>query len=208
MCRCAGATEMLHIYLSNRLHDHRLGAAGARVPGYEVKLATPAGDPIPPGEEGAMLVRGDSSAPCYWQKPEKSRETMRDDWIDTGDRFVERDGYYYFRGRTDELVKISGQWVWPLEVERCLNEHPHVHECAVLAHELPGRRMTLRAVVRLGDCVEESDATRTLLQQFVKNRLLPFKYPRIVEFVADLPKTGTGKIDRQALRLSESGQKR
>ena len=133
---------------------------------------------------------------------------MRDDWIDTGDQFVERDGYYYFRGRTDELIKISGQWVWPLEVERCLNEHPHVHEYAVLAHELPGRRMTLRAVVRLGDSVEESDATRTLLQQFVKNRLLPFKYPRIVEFVADLPKTGTGKIDRQALRRSESVQKR
>ena len=203
-----GSTEMLHIYLSNRLDDHRLGAAGARVPGYEVKLATPEGDPVRPGEEGVMLVRGDSSAPCYWRKPEKSRETMRDDWIDTGDRFVERDGYYYFRGRTDELVKISGQWVWPLEVERCLNEHPHVHECAVLAHELPGRRMTLRAVVRLGDCVEESDATRTLLQQFVKNRLLPFKYPRIVEFVADLPKTGTGKIDRHVLRLSEFGQKR
>ena len=92
-------------------------------------------------------------------------------WIHTGDRFVERDGYYYFRGRTDELVKISGQWVWPLEVERCLNEHPVVRECAVLAHELPGRRMTARAVVRLGDCVEESDATRTLLQQFVKDRL-------------------------------------
>ena len=124
---------MLHIYLSNRLDDHRLGAAGARVPGYEVKLATPEGDPVRPGEEGVLLVRGDSSAPCYWRKPEKSRETMRDDWIDTGDRFVERDGYYYFRGRTDELVKISGQWVWPLEVERCLNEHPHVHECAVLA---------------------------------------------------------------------------
>ena len=172
-----GSTEMLHIYLSNRLDDHRLGAAGARVPGYEVKLTTPEGDPVRSGEEGVMLVRGDSSAPCYWQKPEKSRETMRDDWIDTGDRFVERDGYYYFRGRTDELIKISGQWVWPLEVERCLNEHPHVHECAVLAHELPGRRMTLRAVVRLGDCVEESDATRTLLQQFVKNRLLPFQVP-------------------------------
>ena len=203
-----GSTEMLHIYLSNRLDDHRLGAAGARVPGYEVKLATPEGDPVRSGEEGVMLVRGDSSAPCYWRKPEKSRETMRGDWIDTGDRFVERDAYYYFRGRTDELVKISGQWVWPLEVERCLNEHPHVHECAVLAHELPGRRMTLRAVVRLGDSVEQSDATRTLLQQFVKDRLLPFKYPRIVEFVADLPKTGTGKIDRQALRLSESGQKR
>ena len=105
-------------------------------------------------------------------------------------------------------MKISGQWVWPLEVGRCLNEHPDVHECVVLAHELPGWRMTLRAVVRLDDCVEESDATRTRLQEFVKDRLLPFKYPHIVEFVADLPETGIGKIDRQALRRSESGQNR
>ena len=96
-----GSTEMLHIYLSNRVDDHRLGAAGAPVPGYEVKLLTPEGRPAPPGEAGVMHVRGDSSAPCYWRKPEKSRETMRGDWIATGDRFVERDGYYYFQGRAD-----------------------------------------------------------------------------------------------------------
>ena len=95
-----GSTEMLHIYLSNRLDDHRLGAAGARMPGYEVKLATPEGDSVRSGEEGVILVRGDSSAPRYWRKPEKSRETMCNDWIHTDDRFVERDGYYYFRGRT------------------------------------------------------------------------------------------------------------
>ena len=198
-----GSTEMLHIYLSNRLDDHRLGAAGARVPGYEVKLVTPEGRPARPGEEGVMHVRGDSSAPCYWRKPEKTLETMRGDWIDTGDRFVEKAGYYYFRGRADELIRISGQWVWPLEVERCLNEHPDVHECAVLAHELPDRRMALRAVVCLREVAGESDATRARLQQYVKDRLLPHKYPRIVDFVADLPKTGTGKIDRQALRSAD-----
>ena len=195
-----GSTEMLHIYLSNRLDDHRLGAAGAPVPGYEVKLVTPEGKPARPGEPGVMHVRGDSSAPCYWRKPDKTRETMRGDWIDTGDRFVERDGYYYFQGRADELIRVSGQWVWPLEVEHCLNEHPDVHECAVLAHELPDRRMTLRAVVRLRDSADGGSATRERLQQYVKDRLLPHKYPRIVEFVTDLPKTGTGKIDRQALR--------
>jgi len=199
-----GSTEMLHIYLSNRLDDHRLGAAGARVPGYEVKLVTPDGKLAGPGEAGVMHVRGDSSAPCYWQKPEKTCETMRGDWIDTGDRFVERDGYYYFQGRADDLIRVSGQWVWPLEVEHCLNEHPEVRECAVLAHELPDRRMTLRAVVRLRDSSDEGDATRARLQQFVKDRLLPHKYPRIVEFVATLPKTGTGKIDRQALRSAAS----
>ena len=199
-----GSTEMLHIYLSNRVDDHRLGAAGAPVPGYEVKLVAPEGRSARPGEAGVMQVRGDSSAPCYWRKPEKTRETMRGGWIDTGDRFVERGGYYYFQGRADDLIRVSGQWVWPLEVEHCLNEHPDVRECAVLGHELPDRRMTLRAVVRLRDSAHGSDATRERLQQYVKDRLLPHKYPRIVEFVADLPKTGTGKIDRQALRSAAS----
>ena len=203
-----GSTEMLHIYLSNRLDDHGLGAAGARVPGYEVKLVTPEGRPARPGEEGVKHVRGDSSAPCYWRKPEKTLETMRGDWIDTGNRFVEKAGFYYFRGRADELIRISGQWVWPLEVERCLNEHPDVHECAVLAHELPDRRMALRAVVRLREVADESNATRVRLQQYVRDRLLPHKYPRIVEFVADLPKTGTGKIDRQALRSADEKERR
>ena len=121
-----GSTEMLHIYLSNRVDDHRLGAAGAPVPGYEVRLLTPEGRPARPGEAGVMHVRGDSSAPCYWRKPDKTRETMRGEWIDTGDRFVERDGYYYFQGRADDLIRVSGQWVWPLEVEHCLSEHPDV----------------------------------------------------------------------------------
>ena len=199
-----GSTEMLHIYLSNRVDDHRLGAAGAPVPGYEVKLVMPEGRAVRPGVAGVMHVRGDSSAPCYWRKPDKTRETMRGGWIDTGDRFIERDGYFYFQGRADDLIRVSGQWVWPLEVEHCLNEHPDVRECAVLAHELPDRRMTLRAVVRLRDSAGESDATRVQLQQYVKDHLLPHKYPRIVEFVADLPKTGTGKVDRQALRSPES----
>ncbi|MEM8822603.1 MAG: benzoate-CoA ligase family protein [Pseudomonadota bacterium] len=194
-----GSTEMLHIYLSNRLNDHRLGAAGARVPGYEIRLETPDGAVAAPGEEGVMLVRGHSSAPIYWNRPDKTRETMRGDWINTGDRFVERDGYYYFQGRADDLVKVSGQWVWPLEVERCLNEHPDVHECAVLAEPLADRRMALRAVVslvagRLGD-----DAQTERLRDHVKAHLTPHKAPRIVDFVDDLPKTGTGKIDRQAL---------
>ncbi|MFP4275456.1 MAG: benzoate-CoA ligase family protein [Paracoccaceae bacterium] len=192
-----GSTEMLHVYLSNALEDHRPGAAGARVPGYEVRLVTPEGRPARPGEEGVMEVRGHSSAPCYWNRPDKTAETMRGDWIHTGDRFVERDGFFYFQGRADDLVKVSGQWVWPLEVERCLNEHPEVHECAVLAHELEDRRMTLRAVVRPADGARPSAQD---LQDYVKARLQPFKYPRIVEFTAELPKTGTGKIDRQALR--------
>ncbi|MEO4042258.1 benzoate-CoA ligase family protein [Hoeflea sp. CAU 1731] len=195
-----GSTELLHIYLSNTLEDHRIGAAGKRVPGYEVRLETPDGHAAASGEEGVMFVRGHSSAPCYWNRPDKTRDTMRGDWIYTGDRFVERNGYYYFQGRADELIKVSGQWVWPLEVERCLNEHRDVHECAVLAHELPDRRMALRAVVRLNNPGGECDEQTERLRQYVKQQLTPFKSPRIFEYIDELPKTGTGKIDRLALR--------
>lgn len=194
-----GSTEMLHIYLSNTLDDHRLGAAGARVPGYEIRLETPDGEPARSGEEGVMFVRGHSSAPSYWNRPDKTRDTMRGEWIYTGDRFIERDGFYYFQGRADDLIKVSGQWVWPLEVERCLNEHPNVHECAVLAHQLEDRRMALRAIVSLVPGVAADDAQTRKLREHVKSLLTPYKSPRLFDYVAELPKTGTGKIDRQAL---------
>jgi acetyl-CoA synthetase len=194
-----GSTEMLHVYLSNSLDDHRLGAAGARVPGYEVRLETPDGQPAKPGEEGVMFVRGHSSAPQYWNRPDKTADTMRGEWIYTGDRFIERDGYYYFQGRADELIKVSGQWVWPLEVERCLNEHPDVHECAVLAQELADKRMALRAVVALKSGRSAGADETDHLRDYVKSVLTPFKAPRLFDYVDELPKTGTGKIDRQAL---------
>ena len=200
-----GSTEMLHVYLSNGLHDHRLGAAGARVPGYEIRLVTPEGQDASVGQEGVMMVRGHSSAPCYWDRPDKTAATMRGDWIDTGDRFVEKDGYYHFQGRADDLIKVSGQWVWPLEVERCLNEHPDVQECAVLAHELADKRMALRAFVCLRGGAEANEQTTAALQAYVKSQLQPFKYPRSVTYLMDLPKTGTGKIDRQALAKKDQG---
>jgi acetyl-CoA synthetase len=125
---------------------------------------------------------------------------MRDGWLYTGDRFVrDSDGFHYFRGRTDDLIKVSGQWVYPLEVELCLANHPDVHECAVMGVELADRRMTLQAwVVPAIEIAAPEEKTREL-QDYVKSRLLPYKYPRSVHFVATLPKTGTGKIDRQAL---------
>ncbi|NBV62280.1 MAG: benzoate-CoA ligase family protein, partial [Rhodobacteraceae bacterium] len=196
-----GSTEVLHVYLSNRLTDHRPGAAGARVPGYEIRLQTPEGHLAEPGQEGVMLVRGHSTAPHYWNRPDKTAETMRDDWIYTGDRFLEKDGYYYFQGRADDLIKISGQWVWPLEVERCLNDHPDVQECAVLAHQLPDQRMALRAVISLKAGRTGDAPMREALRAHVKQNLTPYKAPRMIEFLPELPKTGTGKIDRQALTL-------
>jgi benzoate-CoA ligase family protein len=196
-----GSTEVLHIYLSNRPEKKKLGAAGLRVPGYEIALKDSNGREVADNEEGILWVRGDSSAPLYWNRPDKSAETIREGgWIYSGDRFVrDSDGFYFFRGRADDLVKISGQWVYPLEVELCLAEHPEVRECAVFAAELPDRRMTLKAVVVMNErAFDQGEATRRL-QDFVKARLLPYKYPREIRFIDELPKTGTGKIDRQAV---------
>ena len=196
-----GSTEALHIYLSNRPEKKKLGAAGLRVPGYEVSLRDGDGREVADNEEGILWVRGDSNTPLYWNRPDKSAETIREGgWIYTGDRFVrDGEGFYFFRGRADDLVKISGQWVYPLEVELCLAEHPEVRECAVFAVELPDRRMTLKAVVVMNErTFDEGEVTRRL-QDFVKARLLPYKYPRDVKFIEELPKTGTGKIDRQAV---------
>ncbi len=196
-----GSTEVLHIYLSNRPDKKKIGAAGLRVPGYEIALKDKDGREVGDNEEGIMWVRGDSSTPLYWNRPDRSAETIREGgWIYTGDRFVrDSDGFYFFRGRADDLIKISGQWVYPLEVELCLAEHPEVRECAVFAAELPDRRMTLKAVVVMNSrTFDATDATK-MLQDFVKAKLLPYKYPREVKFIDELPKTGTGKIDRQAL---------
>jgi benzoate-CoA ligase family protein len=195
-----GSTEVLHIYLSNRIEQQKLGASGARVPGYEVKLTDMEGVPVKRGEPGVMWVRGCSQSPFYWRRDDKTRETMRDGWIWTGDRFREDDdGFYLFEGRADDLVKVSGQWVYPLEIERCLAEHPAVRECAVLALQDENRLTTIAAFVALKEG-RGSDAMTKQLQDFVKERLLPFKYPRRIRYVDSLPKTGSGKIDRQRLR--------
>ena len=196
-----GSTEVLHIYLCNRLDKKKPGAAGLRVPGYEILLRDKDGREVGDNEEGILWVRGDSATPLYWNRPDKSAETIREEgWIYTGDRFVrDAEGFHFFRGRADDLIKISGQWVYPLEVELCLAEHPDVRECAVYAAELPDRRMTLKAVVVMNaGGFDESDATRRL-QDYVKGKLLPYKYPREIKFTGELPKTGTGKIDRQAV---------
>jgi acetyl-CoA synthetase len=196
-----GSTEVLHIYLSNRPENKKLGAAGLRVPGYEVALKDKGGRDVGDNEEGILWVRGDSNTPLYWNRPDRTAETVREEgWIYTGDRFVrDADGFHFFRGRADDLIKISGQWVYPLEVELCLAEHPDVRECAVFAVELPDRRMTLKAAVVMNiGAFDAVDATK-LLQDYVKAKLLPYKYPREIRFLDELPKTGTGKIDRQAL---------
>ena len=202
-----GSTEVLHIYLSNTPDQKKVGTAGKRVPGYEIRLTTPEGEPVVRGQEGVMWVRGHSNAPCYWNRPDKTEQTMRDGgWIWTGDRLVEdSDGFFTFVGRVDDLIKVSGQWIYPLEIELCLSEHPAVRECAVLGMELSDRRITTKAFVILRDGRAADELLTRELQDYVKLKLLPYKYPRLIEYWSDLPKTGTGKIDRQKLRSALLG---
>ncbi len=198
---CLGSTEVQNVYLSNTPETQPPGATGLRVPGYEIALKTQNGRDVSDGDEGIMWVRGHSNTPLYWNEPDRTADTIRDGgWVCTGDRFVrDADGFYFFRGRTDDLVRVSGQWVRPIEVQICLAEHPAVQECIVLAAELPDGRTTLKAFVVLRDRLSIPPTTARDLQTFVKRRLVPYKYPRIIEFLDELPKTATGKIDRQAL---------
>ena len=199
-----GSTEMLHIYLSNEIGNARTGSAGRVVPGYDVRLVTPDGArEVGDDEEGVMEVMGLSRADYYWNRPDKTAETMRGDWLWTGDRFVrDAEGFHYFKGRIDDLVKVSGQWVYPLEIELALNEHPDVHETCVQAVTLPDGRTTIRAWVAARGQADDTLADR--LKAHAKSRLLPHKYPREIVFVESLPKTGTDKIDRQALLKSQT----
>jgi benzoate-CoA ligase family protein len=199
-----GSTEVLHIYLSNVPGGVKQGSAGKAVPGYEIRLRDDDGRDVGPGEPGIMWVRGDSNTPCYWNKPDKTQETMRGDgWIYTSDRFtVDTDGYYFFQGRADDLIKVSGQWVYPLEIELCLADHPAVRECAVFGVKMADQRLTTQAFVVVEAGHTPGDALTADLQGYVKGRLLPYKYPRLVAYVDALPKTGSGKIDRQKLKES------
>ena len=195
-----GSTEMTHIYLSNTVELQKPGSAGKVVPGYDVRLVAPDGSTLSVGEEGVMEVIGVSRADYYWNRPDKTVETMKGEWLNTGDRFtVDEDGYYYFKGRADDLVKVSGQWVYPMEIEWALNEHSSVREACVAAIEMEDKRKTIRAWVSLKEGEAASDSLSKELRNWVKGRLLPHKYPREIIYLDTLPKTGTDKIDRQAL---------
>jgi benzoate-CoA ligase family protein len=200
-----GSTEVLHIYLSNTAEKRKVGSAGLRVPGYEIALKDLDGNDVPDDEQGVLWVRGDSNAPTYWNRPDKTADTMRaGGWIYTGDRMKrDRDGFYFFLGRADDLVKVSGQWVYPLEVELCITDHPLVREAAVLALEMADRRMTLQGYIVLENPDADKEKAAAALKDHVKATLLPYKYPRTIVFLDALPKTGTGKIDRQALKAAD-----
>jgi benzoate-CoA ligase family protein len=198
-----GSTEMLHIYLSNDQGQQKTGSAGQAVPGYTIRLVAPDGTEALPGSEGVMHVRGLSGATYYWNRPDKTAETMLDGWLNTDDRFTcDQDGFYYFKGRANDLVKVSGQWVYPMEIELALNEHEAVQESCVLAIEMSDQRLTLKAWISTVAAQSANDELVRRLKDYCKSILLPHKYPREIKFVDSLPKTGTGKIDRQALRAT------
>jgi acetyl-CoA synthetase len=172
-----------------------------RVPGYEIVLKDDFGKEVPDGCEGTMWIRGHSGTPLFWNEPKRTAATIGEGgWLCTGDRLVrDAEGFYFYHGRKDDLVRVSGQWVNPIEVQRCLLEHPSVRECVVLPVELPDKRTTLKAFVVINGAVPDAKAAARALQDHVKQKLLPYKYPRLVQFLPELPKTGTGKIDRRAL---------
>jgi benzoate-CoA ligase family protein len=198
-----GSSEAYHIYLSNRPGSVRPGSAGHPVPGYDAALVDGDGNEVADGEPGELLVRGDTAALMYWNEHAKSKQTFAGDLVRTGDLFErDADGFFWYRGRVDDLLKVRGIWVAPLEIEACLLEHADVVDCAVIGVEDSEGLTVPRAYVVLSDGASAAEETGRDLQAFVRSRLSPHKYPREVRFVPELPKTASGKLDRKALRGS------
>ena len=196
-----GSTEILHIFISNRPGATRAGSTGQIVPGYEAKIIDDDGRELPPREVGTLLIKGDSIAAGYWNKHEQTKDTFRGEWINTHDKFLlDEDGYFWYAGRTDDMMKVSGQAVWPTDVEGILQGHPTVLESGVVGTADPDGLIKPVAYVVLKDGNQGSPELAKELQDFVKKTSSPHKYPRAVCFVDALPKTATGKIKRFQLR--------
>jgi len=193
-----GSTEMLHIFLSNRPGDLRYGTTGKAVPGYELRLVDEEGNAVKPGELGELEISGPTSAMYYWNNRAKSRSTFVGAWTKSGDKYTQdADGFYAYGGRTDDMLKVSGIWVSPAEVEAALVGHPSVLEAAVVGKEDEQKLVKPKAYVVLKPGAKASEDE---LKAHVKEKLAPYKYPRWIEFAAELPKTATGKIQRFKLR--------
>ena len=196
-----GSTEMLHIFLSNRPGEVRYGTTGKAVPGYELRLVNEAGNPVAPGEIGELQICGPSSALMYWNNREKTKNTFMGPWTRSGDKYVMDDeGYYTYCGRSDDMLKVSGIYVSPFEVEAALMTHQAVLEAAVVAHTDIDQLVKPKAYVVLKSGIAASAELAEELKQHVKAKLAPYKYPRWLEFKDELPKTATGKIQRFKLR--------
>jgi benzoate-CoA ligase len=193
-----GSTEMLHIFCSNTTETYCPGSSGKPVPGYELRLLDEDGKPVNTGDTGHLHVKGASAAAFYWRNREKTRRTMQGEWMATGDRYrVDADGFYWYEGRADDMLKVGGEWVSPIEMENVLLEHSAVNEAAVVGTPIDGV-MRIRAVIVLNEA--ETPALKAELQEWCKRRLQRYQYPHLIDFVTELPKTATGKIQRFKLR--------
>jgi benzoate-CoA ligase family protein len=198
-----GSTEMLHIFCSNRLDDIAPGTSGRPVPGYELAIIDDEGRPVADGEQGDLLVRGDSCAAFYWRQHEKTKRCMRGEWFYTGDRYVrDQDGHYIYQGRADDMLKIGGLWVSPADMEGCLVAHPAVSEAAVIGVTVQDTSR-IKAFVICRERPEDPDALADGLRAWCKERLRRYEYPHVIEFVEDFPRTLTGKVQRYKLREAE-----
>lgn len=199
-----GSTEMLHIFLSNQSGTVRYGTTGKPVPGYALRLVGDDGEEVGDGDVGDLYISGPSSAAMYWNQREKTRDTFQGVWTRSGDKYGrDSDGYYTYAGRSDDMMKVSGQYVSPFEVESAVASHPAVLEAAVVGSQDADGLLKPKAFVVLKEPSKATDALADEIKAFVKGKLAPFKYPRWVAFVDDLPKTATGKIQRYRLRDRE-----
>jgi benzoate-CoA ligase len=196
-----GSTEMLHIFLSNHAGKIKYGTTGTPVAGYQVELRSEQGHPVRTGDVGDLYIQGPSAAHLYWNQHEKSIATFQGNWVKSGDKYViDDDGYYTYAGRSDDMLKVSGQYVSPIEVESALMGHEAVLECAVVGKSDEKGLIKTMAYVVLRDPAQQEQRIEAELKAYVKTRLAPHKYPREIIFVSDLPKTATGKIQRFKLR--------
>ena len=202
-----GSTEALHIFISNRAGQVTPGSTGQVAPGYAAALLDEQGQPVSQGEIGNLLISGDSICSQYWNKHERTKATICGAWIATGDKFYQdQNGAYWYAGRSDDMLKVSGQWVSPVEVEAALSAHPSVLEAAVVGHADADGLIKPYAFVVLNAGVQPSEELAEELKQHVKTTLTPVKYPRWIDFVAELPKTATGKVQRYVLRNQLAGE--
>jgi benzoate-CoA ligase len=196
-----GTAEMWHIFISNRPNDVKPGGLGKVVPGFEVRLCDDFGDEVPVGDTGTMWVRGNSRALCYFNLMDQTRGAFRGDWYVSGDMLrKDKDGYYFYEGRADDMMKVSGKWVSPQDVENCLLKHPAVKECAVVGFIDKDGLTKPRAFVMLREGIRGTPGLAEELKEHVKESTDPHKYPRDIVFVDQLPRTHLGKVNRAQLK--------
>ncbi len=201
ICDGIGSAEMFHIYITNRPDDVKPGSLGRIVKGYQARIVDADDHEVPTGEMGTLKIKGDSAALCYWNAHEKSKATFAGDWCTSGDQFhVDVEGYYWYHGRTDDMLKVGGIFVAPAEIENCLLQHEAVLECAVVGHDEGDGLVKPKAFVVAREGHPPGEALSENLKQFVKDRIALYKYPRWIEFVNSLPKNDRGKIDRKLLK--------